>query len=222
MNFFGHAWVAERHEATHGTLRAEFVLGAMLPDFASMLRARPPNTTLPAIEAGLRFHHATDEAFHGSPSFLEFSGNASSFLKSRGLSRGSARAVAHVGVELLLDTALVNERANEAYLLALHCGLTDHVARHIHWQSDAGKARFEHLCHSLSGRGAVLADTSAALIAERLRTILASRPRLALDDLGQSVVRDWAMATRPLIVTGAPLLLQEVAQRLELATSFER
>ena len=80
MNFFGHALVAERDEATRGAVRAEFVLGSMLPDFASMLRLRPPRATSATLEAGLRFHHRTDAAFHGSRSFLEFSGQASKFL----------------------------------------------------------------------------------------------------------------------------------------------
>ena len=71
--------------------------------------------TLEALAAGLRFHHLTDEAFHGSRSFLEFSGQALSYLSRHGLPRGSARAVAHVGVELLLDTAFAAEiSANEA------------------------------------------------------------------------------------------------------------
>ena len=106
MNFFGHAVIASRSDAARGSVRAEFVLGSMLPDFASMLRMRPPRVTSRALEEGLRHHHATDDAFHGSESFLEFSRHASIFLGARGLSRGSARAVAHVGVELIVDGAL--------------------------------------------------------------------------------------------------------------------
>ena len=215
MNFFGHALLAQRHEAASGSVRAGFILGAMLPDFASMLRTRPPRATLDALQAGLAFHHLTDDAFHGSQSFLEFSGQASSFLGARGLSRGSARAVAHVGVELLLDGAFASENAaNEAYLSALECGLTTHVASHIHWQASEQEARFQHLCHDLARRGAYRGDAPAELIAERLRNILADRPRLAMDDAGQSVVREWVVTARPLIVTGAAELLREVTQRL--------
>ena len=222
MNFFGHALVAQRNEATRGAVRAEFVLGSMLPDFASMLRTRPPSTTDAAMGAGLRFHHVTDEAFHGSRAFLEFSGQASSFLTSRGLARGSARAVAHVGVELLLDAALAGERANEAYLSAIESALTLTVSDHIQWVDRDAKMRFSHLCHSLESRGAVQPDTSPELIAQRLRNILADRPRLALDDGGQSVVRDWAMTMRPSILAGAAALLAEVELRLELANHLER
>ncbi len=222
MNFFGHALIAQRNEATRGALRAEFVLGSMLPDFASMLRTRPPSTTDAAIAAGLRFHHVTDEAFHGSRAFLEFSRQASMFLSGHGLSRGSARAVAHVGVELLLDAALVDDRANEAYLSAIECALTLRASDHIHWLDTDAKARFTHLCHSLQNRGAVRADTSPELIAERLRYILADRPRLALDAEAESVVRDWAVTARPAIVAGAAALLAEVELRLELAINLER
>jgi hypothetical protein len=215
MNFFGHAWVALRDEARRGPVRAEFVLGAMLPDFASMLRTRPPSVSRPALQAGVAFHHLTDDAFHGAQSFLEFSREASRFLSERGLSRGSARAVAHVGVELLLDAAFAGEPgANEAYLSAIAGGLTIEVASCIHWQDADGEDRFRQLCHNLARRGAFVGDTPPALTAERLRNILADRPRLAMDEAGQSVVREWVETARPAIVSGAPTLLCEVEQRI--------
>jgi hypothetical protein len=215
MNFFGHALVAQRNEATRGQLRAEFVLGAMLPDFATMLASRPPQVTSPDVGEGLAFHHRTDDAFHGAPSFLEFSRRASSFLGERGLSRGSVRAVAHVGVELLLDGAFARESAaNEAYLSALDCGLTDRVSSHIHWQSSDDSERFRQLCLTLRARGAFRTDASAEVVAARLRNILSSRPRLAMDDAGESVVTEWVVTARPMIVAGAERLLNEVEQRL--------
>ncbi len=217
MNFFGHALLAQRNEATRGPIRAEFVLGSMLPDFASMLRTRPPATSHEVLRAGLAFHHSTDDAFHGCESFLEFSRQASSFLSNRGVARGSARAVAHVGVELLLDAAFARENAvNEAYLSAVESGLTDSVASHIQWLKSDDAARFRQLCHNLVRRGAFPSDTSAELVAERLRNILADRPRLAMDDAGQSVVRDWVVAARPSITSGADALLAEVERRLKV------
>jgi hypothetical protein len=217
MNFFGHAVIARRKEATHGAVRAEFVLGAMLPDFASMLRVRPPRVVSDALADGVHFHHATDDAFHGAESFLEFSHQASRFLLAHGLSRGSARAVAHVGVELVLDGALAHENAaSEAYLSAIDAALTISVASRIKWEADEQEARFQHLCHNLRSRGAARSDASPELVAERLRNILAHRPRLALDEAGQSVVRDWVVMARPLIVARAPLLVFEVEQRLEI------
>lgn len=222
MNFFGHAVLARRYECARGRLRAPFVLGAMLPDFASMLRVRPPRTSAPELDEGMRFHHATDDAFHGSAAFLEFSRLASTDLRARGLSTGSARAVGHVGVELLLDAALARENgANEAYLSALESGLHEQVGPQIHWETSQSVGRFQHLCHTLLGRGEVRADASPELMAERLRTILAARPRLALDDAGQSVVRDWVVTTRPMIESQAKDWLRDVEQRLENATGFD-
>ena len=215
MNFFGHALIAQRDEATRGPIRAEFVLGAMLPDFASMLRTRPPYSTHEALSAGVSFHHRTDDAFHGSRAFVEFSRQASSFLSDRGVSRGTARAVAHVGVELLLDAAFARESAaNEAYLSAVACGLTEQTRGHIHWQTEDASARFEHLCHNLRDRGPYPENPASELVAERLRGILAYRPRLAMDDRGLSVVREWVSSARRQITSDAPLLLREVEQRL--------
>ena len=216
MNFFGHALLAHRDEATRGPIRAEFVLGAMLPDFASMLRTRPPSATLDALTAGLSFHHQTDDAFHGSQSFLEFSRLASSFLSDRGVPRGTARAVAHVGVELLLDAAFARENAaNEAYLSAVACALTERVRSYIHWQRNDASERFQHLCHSLRHRGRYQENPASELVAERLRNILADRPRLAMDERGLSVVREWVDSARSQITSGAPQLLREVEQRLQ-------
>jgi hypothetical protein len=215
MNFFGHAVLARRREAARGEVRATFVLGAMLPDFASMLRARPPRTTYEPLSEGVRFHHATDDAFHGSETFLEFSHGGASFLLSRGLRKGSARAVAHVAIELLLDSALAREKsANEAYLSALDLALTASLAGHIQWQKAADETRFPSLCRNLRSRGALPTDASPDLVAERLRAILAGRPRLALDDAGQSVVRDWLATVRPMVVSRAARLVSEVEQRL--------
>jgi acyl carrier protein phosphodiesterase len=215
MNFFGHALIAQRSEAARGPIRAEFVLGAMLPDFASMLRSHAPSSSLGTLNAGITFHHATDDAFHGSQSFLEFSREASRVLVLRGLPRGTARAVAHVGVELVLDGAFATERsANEAYLSAVECALTERVARTINWQSGDAPLRFQRLCRNLQMRGALPSDTNEELLAQRLRGILADRPRLAMDDAGQSVVREWLVTARPSIVSGAAQLLREVEQRL--------
>ncbi|MEI9942122.1 MAG: hypothetical protein WDO69_33320 [Pseudomonadota bacterium] len=215
MNFFGHALIAQRDEATRGPIRAEFVLGAMLPDFASMLRTRPPLTTLEALREGVAFHHQTDDAFHGSQSFLELSRQAAGFLSVRGVRRGTARAVAHVGVELLLDAAFAREPgASEAYLSALACASTERVQRLIDWQTSEAGQRFRHLCHSLRKRGRFEANPASELIAERLRSILADRPRLAMDERGGFVVRDWVESARSQITSGATQLLREVEQRL--------
>jgi len=215
MNFFGHALIAQRDEATRGPIRAEFVLGAMLPDFASMLRSRPPSATHVALNAGLSFHHRTDDAFHGSQSFLEFSRQASGFLNDRGVPRGTARAVAHVGVELLLDAAFAGEPgANDAYLSAVACAESERVRGYVHWPTSEASERFLQLCRNLSKRGRYDENPASELVAERLQRILADRPRLAMDERGLAVVEEWVSNARTAIKSGAPQLLREVEQRL--------
>ena len=217
MNFFGHALIAHRDEATRGPTRAEFVLGAMLPDFASILRTRQPLATLDALDAGLSFHHRTDHAFHGSQGFLEFSRQASAFLSDRGVSRGTARAVAHVGVELLLDAAFARENAaNEAYLSAIACAMTERVQGAIRWPTSDASERFQSLCHRLQQRGRFQENPPSEHVAERLRSILADRPRLSMSDDALTVVQHWVSTARPQITSGAPQLLREVEQRLNL------
>jgi hypothetical protein len=217
MNFFGHALIAQRDEATRGPIRAEFVLGAMLPDFAAMLRTRPPLAQLAALSAGVSFHHRTDDAFHGSHSFLEFSRQASSFLSERGVSRGTARAVAHVGVELILDGAFSGESGvNEAYLSAIECASNEQVHCCIRWDSSDANERFQHLCHNLRLRGRFQETPESELVAQRLQRILADRPRLAMDDRSLLVVLDWIESARSKITAGAPQLLSEVEERLHL------
>ena len=130
--------------------------------------------------------------------------------------RGTARAVAHVGVELLLDAAFARENAaNEAYLSAVACALTERVRSYIHWQRNDASERFQHLCHSLRHRGRYQENPASELVAERLRNILADRPRLAMDERGLSVVREWVDSARSQITSGAPQLLREVEQRLQ-------
>ncbi|HET7541680.1 MAG TPA: hypothetical protein VFK05_17520 [Polyangiaceae bacterium] len=217
MNFFGHALLAQRDEVARGPIRAEFVLGAMLPDFASMLRARPPLSTFAPLSAGVSFHHRSDDAFHGSQAFLEFSRQAAAFLSARNVARGTARAVAHVGVELLLDAAFAHESgANEAYLSALSCAPTEAVQRSLQWHTDDASDRFQHLCHTLRSRGRFQVNPESETVAQRLRVILQSRPRLAMDEHGLSVVREWVESARSQITSAAPQLLREVEQRLQL------
>jgi hypothetical protein len=208
VNFFGHAVFAAR--ASHSD---PFVLGSMLPDFASMLGVRTPRPAHLELSAGIRFHHRSDEAFHGAPTFLTISREAAQFLLERGLAKGSARAVAHVGVELEIDHALAGDDAAVArYLAALSCA--QRLLAELGWDDGATAERLGALCGTLQRHGISREGSPAERVAERLRRILEGRPRLRLDDAGQSVVRNWIVAARPSIVSRAPTLVRELEQRL--------
>ena len=63
------------------------------------------------LGAGIALHHATDRVFHAAPWFLDFERELRSQLREDGLPDGGARACAHVGPELLLDGALLDDPA---------------------------------------------------------------------------------------------------------------
>ncbi len=210
MNFFGHAVLAAWRDEGH-----PFVLGAMLPDFAAMIRARPPGATHAGIEAGMDFHHRTDDVFHRSASFLQLSHAAFRWLLARGVGRGSARAVAHIGVEMLLELPLAGDaRAQRAYLGALGGAGDADLGARVAWASPEEGARFERLRQALLARGGVVPDVASEVIAERLARALSGRPLLALDAAAQRSVRDWVTASRTEVAERAHPLLDELKAAL--------
>ena len=207
MNFFGHALVACRRDPD-----PRWVLGAMMPDFASMCRARLEGSDDPTVAAGIAFHHRTDDVFHGAPTFLAFYGEGIDALERGGVSRGAARAVAHVGTELLLDGLLLDDRsARAAYLDAV--ALPSTAEPGLRFRGDGG-LRFQGLYDRLRDHGLPEDYRSPARVALRLERILAPRPRLALapDELPRIV--PWLTETQGRLRGRVEGLLDEVAQGL--------
>lgn len=205
MNFFGHAVVAVAHERS-----ARFVLGAMLPDFATMLRVRVPDANDTELAAGVALHHATDDAFHGAHAFHRIAADSFAALQQNGIDRGAARAIAHIGVEILLDRALAladDGTAARAYEAAIADEPGFALAA---WASADDADRALALHRALVRHGAAAHRQDDAAIAERLRRILAPRPRLAFPEAQLGIVIAWANATSPAITAIAPALLAEV------------
>jgi acyl carrier protein phosphodiesterase len=210
MNFFGHAVVACcRSEA------AAFVLGSMLPDFAAMIRARSPTTSHQDIRAGIAFHHRTDEFFHQTPAFLELCRTGFTYLQEHGLRRGSARAATHVGIELMLDSALVREvTAATAYLDALAVSGPDQLGSQVAWRAADEPLRFEQLRLALRRRGLDTKDAEPMRVAERVERTLSGRPRLALVGSERDVVAHWVRDTEVLVHRRASEILSHLRSRL--------
>jgi hypothetical protein len=216
MNFFGHAAVAARHvndrepELTTDEL-AQFCLGSMLPDFIGMLRLRRPLVSGPLVARGVRFHHHTDQAFHELPSFLRLSREAFAWLTHRELPRGPSRAIAHVGVEILLDELLAaDEVARSAYLAALEVPLTDQLS----FDSSQEEERLAKLRQALSQHRSARTTPTPDLVAARIRRSLAGRPRLATDDAGEALLSHWVTHARPEVAREAPELLATLTAQL--------
>jgi len=184
VNFFGHAVVAswQSPAAVSAAAMPGVVLGAMLPDFATMIRARLGEATDEAVAAGIAHHHATDSRFHQLPIVLGLMRELDGRLDRLGCARGPRRAVAHIGVELLLDGVLVGDAGHRAVYTA---GLA-HDAAGVRWRDDEGDARFGKLLARLRAYGAPEDLQRTHAITQRLQRMLAHRPLLApsASDLG--------------------------------------
>lgn len=200
MNFFGHAAVASWRSRD-----PSFVLGAMLPDFTSMIRARPPEIDHPALAEGVAFHHATDEVFHDAHAFRELTRVAFVELSQAGLRRGAARAVAHIGVEILLDGVLADEQsARHAYLAAI----AERPA--LVWQSKPEAQAFAALLAAVRERGISRQHTTPAVVALRVERALFGRPRLALEQGEPRLVERWAESARHAVREHTPSIVAEL------------
>jgi hypothetical protein len=134
-----------------------------------------------------------------------------------GLSRPSALAVGHIGVEILLDAELAQDGAAvAAYLAALDAATDGGVARQIAWNDGALPARFDVLLGALRARGVTPESRRAEATALRVSRALASRPRLRLASGGEEIVRAWAKATGPAVAAETPAWLEDIRRQLAL------
>lgn len=211
MNFYSHAVIAARRDGA-----PELVLGAMLPDFAGMIRARVPRTHTLQLQAGLELHQRTDAVFHEAVAFRRLTALSVEQLRARGVARGAARAAAHVGLELLLDGALQRLTGIEAsYLEALSSARSPRVQGELRWDAAEEAQRFTGLVERLSSHGLSPAHTSPELVALRLEATLAPRPRLALRPGDLLRLRAWAADILPELERATPDLLRVVEAALE-------
>ncbi len=108
MNVVGHIAVAQGLSSD-----PRVHLGAALPDLATFGRYRLTRPSEhPDIAEGVRLHHRTDDAFHASEWFRSRQGRLRLLLEHElGFSRGQARAIAHVGPEMMIDGVLLRSSA---------------------------------------------------------------------------------------------------------------
>jgi hypothetical protein len=192
VNFFGHATVASwARQPTPA-----FVIGAMLPDFATISGARSLRATHPETTRGVALHHATDAVFHFAPDFLALTSLVKERLLRGGVGHGGARAAAHVGVELVLDGALVADaRAGELYVRALE-GAEAHIACAV----DGDAEKLSGFLGRVRRAGIPFAYADPRTVATRVERVLSSRPLLAVEpghaDLLATVFTEIAVEVR--------------------------
>src|SRR5262245_36143654 len=186
----------------------------MLPDLAAMVGLRVEGVTHEATAAGHRFHLATDAAFHRSERFTALVLASTRALREAGLRPGPARAIGHVGVELLLDGWLAERHGVPAlYEAALARGpaLLETVA----FRAAGDAAPLGALCARI--RGVALPPAAwcePERLAARLVRILARRPRLALTSHELPALRAWAASARVAVAPEAPALFDGVCRDL--------
>jgi hypothetical protein len=208
MNFFGHAWIAGWFSQ-----QEPFVLGAMLPDLANILRLPSPGTDHPELAAGIGLHHQTDRAFHASQTFTALERGALSALSELGFPKGARRALAHVGVEFLIDEQLaLGAPGWSGYHTALEFGARA-TGGLLGWRGEQDQQRFALLCRRLASLSHAR-DGIPALV-KRLFGTLADRPRLALGAEYAPRLADWLTASTPLVSQSVPELLDELRGALK-------
>lgn len=214
VNFLGHAVIATAQNDAPA-----FVLGAMLPDLVAMAGLRFREVAAPEPAAGVALHHRTDAVFHAAQGFAQLARETAKGLVSAGMRRGPARAVAHVGVELMLDGWWVREHGVPAsYRPAL--AEAGAVEPHMVWRGEVESAALTRTCERIAELDLAEGYAEPAFVAERLTRILARRPRLALAPAEQPLVTAWAREARADIDAAAPEILAEVGRGLGMTSWY--
>jgi acyl carrier protein phosphodiesterase len=205
VNYFGHAAVASWYSAEPATL-----LGSMLPDFATMSRTRLVEPTDAGVARGIDLHHRTDGAFHRLPPVLALMRELDERLEAGGCARGPRRAVAHIGIELLLDGVLVDEPAyRDAYSSALAYDPSG-----VRFREEGDGDRFATLHARLRGYGVPDDLREPDSIVQRLHRMLAHRPLLAPNAADLATIRTALAAHQPRVEIAASTVVRALRAAL--------
>ncbi|MFQ5699014.1 MAG: hypothetical protein ACE5IL_12105 [Myxococcota bacterium] len=220
MNFVAHAALAlEQREDP------ALALGAMLPDLASLCGARLAGVSNPRVAEGVRWHVASDAAFHDAPLFRSLVRSASRAGVARGLRRGIARAAAHVTIEIWLDASLLARPGLAGFVdRALAVAQEPAVRRAITWRRPGDAPRWRALHDRLSSRGFTRKAPTSARVADGVVRTLARRPRLSAQPGELRALHAGAEQLRGPVERSAPALLRPprraLAQRAETVGSL--
>ena len=137
--------------------------------------------------------------------------------RAAGVGRGTARAVAHVGTELLLDGALSRDdsRAVQAYRAALEIGTHERLVDHLDLAGSANAQSLHDGLTRLAGAPIPEGYRDVAFVFARLRSILARRPRLAMQESDLARVQQYLQEIQPRVTQLAAELLEQVRVGLE-------
>ena len=212
MNFFSHC-----HVASWTRSDPAFALGSMLPDFATMSDGRLQGSSHADVQAGIAHHHETDAVFHAAPTFVRLCGESAARMEAEGVRWGTSRAVAHVGLELLLDGVLLHggpPAVRDTYVRALRRASPADLGTTLRWRSDASGARFDLVLRRLLDYGLPDEIGEPEIVFTRLVRILGPRDRLRIEPEHQDPVRREIHRLAPDVRRDADALMHEVRQGL--------
>ncbi len=205
LNYFGHSVIASWRDAPPAT-----VLGAMLPDFANMCRGRlareQPDA---AVAEGVALHHRTDGVFHDLAPVQAQMRELDARLGALDVARGPRLAVAHVGIELMLDGVLVVEPTWRATYEAAIADDTE-----VAWRELEDTARFAELRARLRTSGVPDDLASVESIVYRLQRVLGPRPRLAPSATDLVGIRTALVAQQPRVAIAAETIMRALRAAL--------
>jgi hypothetical protein len=127
-------------------------------------------------------------------------------LAELGCARGPRRAVAHIGVELVLDGVLLDDASYRDNYLA---GIAADVGG-VRWRDDAGPVRFAALIDRLRGYGVPDDLRDATSITHRLQRVLGHRPLLAPSHDDLRAIRTALVEIQPRVAISSEAVLRGV------------
>ncbi|MBL4686222.1 MAG: hypothetical protein JKY37_16635 [Nannocystaceae bacterium] len=187
----------------------------MLPDLASMVATRNWRAQDEQVTAGVSNHHEADRVFHAHPVFVDLCQRAYESLRSGGLARGPTLAVAHVGIELLIDGELSTDTAA---VTLFRRSLAEDAAL-VQWGDDATAKNYRVLVQRLQGSALPTAYRNAEEVAPQLRRILSRRPRLAMGESDVPIVARWLASIQPEVASHARPIVDAVVAGVRLTSS---
>ncbi len=211
LNFVAHIVVAARLQDCPTT---RYLLGAAAPDLARMARVPVATNGTQDLLAGVAAHHWTDAAFHESAWFRAHNRSLVAELGDRGVRRGPARGAGPVLVELLLDGALLAEERHAATFAGPWAALGRADADALAMVPPDHHPRWVGLLGQLTDRLEPARYAEAAYAADRTAGTLGRRPRLAMTDHEQAVLREVALEVQPRIGADAGAVVDEVVGAL--------
>ena len=186
-----------------------FLVGTALPDFAAMGRTRL-GAAEGSLGGGIALHHATDHAFHAEAWFLDLDRELRQLLRADGLPDGAAPACAHVGPELLLDGALLDDPSIASAVRTVYSQIAAPDDDVVDLAPDGEHDRWRAHLVGVATRLDPFTYGDAAIVAQRLHAITSRRPRLAFDEELVGAVSARMLAVQPRITASATDVLDQV------------